>query len=992
MKRLSLLLITLFALSNLAEGQKVWVGNVSSDWNNANNWSPAGVPGAGDNIIIGPVSGGNNQPSIATLEMGQWNRPSSLIIQNNAVLTITNSIVMAGTNSVTLKSGGRISHTGTTATLWPNSGTSTFTIENGQFSTNANFTVNSNLTVDTGSFTVNGNLIINGNRTLTNRYAKLVVNGNLQLNNSGSTFRSGNDTVIINGRLLAGGNNFYGDSAYVEINGNGNNTISGDFYTNAATIKFNPNSFTEIGSGGRFYANSGTVYFNDSVRAGNNGKIFANAGTIYFSKSIVVSANGEIDAGSGTIVFEGNATFTNNGTMNAGSGDITFGGDVTVNNSGGTINAGSANITISGNINNSGNFNPGTSTVVLNGDSTQTISNNITFHNLVIETEGSVVANGNITVNNNAIIGSNTEVVISNPNSQVLVVGELVDSSGTIAANAAKPFVMKIEAQDSVTIWVFFNEQVTQASVQNASNSTWTGRTISSRTLIDTNILRIVFTPAIVRDVEYTLTFQNIVNTRTPAGTMNTGHTKKFTWASPSTPTTASSNLSFPVISNTQIKLQWTKGNGQRRLVIARQADSVNTLPTNGNEYTANANLGSGQELGTGNFVVYNGTGDSFTVSGLSAGVNYHFAIIEYNGSGALANYQTSNVLKGSQTALPSLPNVPPSDLGVTSFTDTTITLSWTRGNGAGILVLIKNGTEITQAPVNGEDYTANNQFGLGEDIGDSTFVVYKGTGSEVTILGLQANRNYSFAVFEFNGSGNSISYAVVNQPKIITNTGLRIKLKVFLEGPFDGNAMSTAIQSYIPLEQSFNVAPWNYAGNEWVSALPNDSIVDWVLIELRRADSASVANGDSVVARKAAFILSNGSIVDLDGFSPVLMEIAQPGKMFVLVHHRNHLPVQSADSVTFTNGLFEYDFTDSDSNALGTNSMILINGKYCMIGGKAVFSESLTISEDDIIQVWENRNAVGYSIYDINMDGLVDAGDRSAIYNNLSKTTTIIE
>src|SRR5690606_947252 len=193
----------------------------------------------------------------------------------------------------------------------------------------------------------------------------------------------------------------------------------------------------------------------------------------------------------------------------------------------------------------------------------------------------------------------------------------------------------------------------------------------------------------------------------------------------------------------------------------------------------------------------------------------------------------------------------------------------------------------------------------------------------------------YSFAIFEFNGTGGSSNYAVVDQPKIVTNTGLRIKLKVFLEGPFNGNTMSTALNAFVPLQQSFNSSPWNYNGTESVVALPSDSIVDWVLIEMRRADSSNVANGDSVVSRRAAFILSNGDIVDLDGASPVLMEITQTGKMFVVVYHRNHLPIQSADSVSFLNGVFEYDFTDSDSKSLGINSMVQINNKYCMISGK---------------------------------------------------------
>lgn len=98
------------------------------------------------------------------------------------------------------------------------------------------------------------------------------------------------------------------------------------------------------------------------------------------------------------------------------------------------------------------------------------------------------------------------------------------------------------------------------------------------------------------------------------------------------TPTTFSTNLSAAVVSSTSATLSWTNGNGNKRVVVARAAKPVSQFPLDGVEYTsANAAFGTGTDLGEKNFVVYNGTGNSVTLSNLIPGVVYHVRVIEYN-------------------------------------------------------------------------------------------------------------------------------------------------------------------------------------------------------------------------------------------------------------------------------------------------------------------------------------------------------------------------
>lgn len=121
----------------------------------------------------------------------------------------------------------------------------------------------------------------------------------------------------------------------------------------------------------------------------------------------------------------------------------------------------------------------------------------------------------------------------------------------------------------------------------------------------------------------------------------------------PAEPTVNASNISFTNNGNTSVTLNWTSGNGQRRLVIIRASAPVNVLPIDTVRYSANANLGSAQNLGSGNYVVYNGTGSRVRIVGLAQGVTYHFAVIEYNGWYTTSNYRTSSFLTSSTTTLP---------------------------------------------------------------------------------------------------------------------------------------------------------------------------------------------------------------------------------------------------------------------------------------------------------------------------------------------------
>jgi hypothetical protein len=222
----------------------------------------------------------------------------------------------------------------------------------------------------------------------------------------------------------------------------------------------------------------------------------------------------------------------------------------------------------------------------------------------------------------------------------------------------------------------------------------------------------------------------------------------------------------------------------------------------------------------------------------------------------------------------------------------------------------------------------------------------------------------------------------------------IKLELNAMLEGPFTGTEMSTAlnINGMLPLNQPFNTAPWSYSGTESVPVIPNANVVDWILVELRDAATAATATPATRIARQAAFMLKDGSIVGLDGTSILQFNNSITQQLFVVIYHRNHLGIMSANPLVQTGDNYTLDFSSGAGQAHGGSSAQkeVVAGVWAMMAGDG--DANGTINMNDKLTEWQlQAGNKGFMSEDYNMDGQVNNPDKDDCWvPNLNKGTYI--
>ena len=231
----------------------------------------------------------------------------------------------------------------------------------------------------------------------------------------------------------------------------------------------------------------------------------------------------------------------------------------------------------------------------------------------------------------------------------------------------------------------------------------------------------------------------------------------------------------------------------------------------------------------------------------------------------------------------------------------------------------------------------------------------------------------------------------------------LSLRLRVFLEGPFDavGGMMKDDLRqlSLLPISEPYSGLGYVYTGPGAGAMVTNtafltagaDAIVDWVVVELRDA-----TNVLTVLSSRPALVQRDGDVVGLDGISPVQFDIA-PGNYRIVLRQRNHLGVMTGQAVQVSVAERTYDLSDGSVPLHGVQPTKVFGSVNALWAGNANRDDVLKYAgvnnDRDLILTTiggstPTNTVVGYLSTDVNMDGVTkyagSANDRDPILVNI--------
>ena len=408
------------------------------------------------------------------------------------------------------------------------------------------------------------------------------------------------------------------------------------------------------------------------------------------------------------------------------------------------------------------------------------------------------------------------------------------------------------------------------------------------------------------------------------------------------------------------------------------------------------------------NGLVANGEVEDYTVFIQEADPEYDFGDAPENATG---NYPTTLAFNGARHTyvqgiyLGSMVDPEPDGQpGINADCDDSDCIHPSFGDdedGVNIPASVSKGSTVSiivSASVNGfldawMDFNLDKDWtDAGEHIFTNTPLV---TGSNTLSIAVPAaaSTGQSYARFRFRDYNGTIGYnglvlngEVEDYSVNIVLSNFKVDINVIIGGAFNPGSgmMNTGLNALnlLPLQQPYNnpAAVWSYTGTESVASIPQTSIIDWIVIELRETNGGPVtATGATTIAKQAVFLLSDGSIRALDGLTLPAVNHIITGNLYVVVWHRNHLGIMSANPMSFDGiDTYSYNFSSGPSQAYGSNAQIeIVPGIYGMIPGDALPDGQIN-SLDKTNKWMMQAGKTGYLESDFNLNGQVNNVDKN--------------
>jgi hypothetical protein len=141
-------------------------------------------------------------------------------------------------------------------------------------------------------------------------------------------------------------------------------------------------------------------------------------------------------------------------------------------------------------------------------------------------------------------------------------------------------------------------------------------------------------------------------------------------------------------------------------------------------------------------------------------------------------------------------------------------------------------------------------------------------------------------------------------------------------------------------------------------------------------------ATSSTIIAKKTVFVNKDGTVISINGSSVLDFDNTLDNELFVVVRHRDHLAVISANPLTQDEGVYTYDFTGSAAQVLGGTLSYreLAPGIWGMAGGDA--NADGIVDLDDQTEAWEaDAGKYGYKQSDYSLNSQVDNKDKNDIW-----------
>ncbi|MCX7908880.1 MAG: T9SS type A sorting domain-containing protein, partial [Ignavibacteria bacterium] len=230
---------------------------------------------------------------------------------------------------------------------------------------------------------------------------------------------------------------------------------------------------------------------------------------------------------------------------------------------------------------------------------------------------------------------------------------------------------------------------------------------------------------------------------------------------------TINSNSAMLTVTNTPTKLAIITTIGTQvhnqsfNIQVQSQDNSNNPAPVSSNtNVTISVNSGSGTVTGSGTISAGTHTTTISVTYSLSGSDGENNVNLKASASGL------SDGVSNTFTVLPTEPTTQASGISLVSRTQSSITVSFTAGNGSGRLVAATKNSST----YNGNTPTDGTSYNIGASFGTNTEIIQKGNVTGATVTGLNNDSWATFRVFEYNGNNvpNYRTTTASNNPRAL--------------------------------------------------------------------------------------------------------------------------------------------------------------------------------------------------------------------------------